>query len=211
MTLRSETDSSPELAVPARLERLRRRAAAMGLLESASPVDTTDPSTFERAVDQLLRALRAGGIAESFPDASTFGAGEAGQRRLLLYLDRAWDALEDSPAPVSEINELSQVLGWDLLASLVRASTQSLHRYAAGERATPDGVAARVHWLTGVVADLRAAYNEQGVRRWFERPRPSFAGRRPADLLRRDWTPDDPRIIGVREFAARFSQPTSAT
>lgn len=181
----------------------------MGLLEDSSPVDTADRSSFEQAVDETIHALKARGIAESFPRASAFRAGPPG--RLLSYLDSAWEALEDSPAPASEIRALSALLGWELLANLVHASAQSLRRYAADERATPDRIAARVHWLTGVTADLRAAYNEQGVRRWFDRPRPSFAGRCPADLLGRDWTPDDPQAAGVREFAARFAHPTAAT
>ena len=45
-----------------------------------------------------------------------------------------------------------------------------------GHRPTPDVVAARLHVLAMVCADLRAGYNDYGIRRWFVRPRPSLEG-----------------------------------
>jgi uncharacterized protein (DUF2384 family) len=66
----------------------------------------------------------------------------------------------------------------------------SLRRYAVGSRPTPDIVAARLHVVARIVAELRGAYSEVGVRRWFERPRSALGGRSPDAVLRGEWDPD---------------------
>ena len=52
-----------------------------------------------------------------------------------------------------------------------------------------------------IVGDLAGAYNEVGVRRWFERKRTTLNGRAPAALLAGDWNPDDSSPQKVRELA----------
>ena len=51
-------------------------------------------------------------------------------------------------------------------------------------------------------ADLRAGYNDYGIRRWFVRPRPSLEGAAVADLLGPAWDPDGPAAARTRELAA---------
>jgi hypothetical protein len=63
-------------------------------------------------------------------------------------------------------------------------------------------VAARLHFLASVVGDLAGAYNDFGIRRWFERPRTALEGRAPAALLSGPWSPDDVEPQRVRELAA---------
>jgi uncharacterized protein (DUF2384 family) len=94
---------------------------------------------------------------------------------------------------------------------MLHASVGSLRRYAASQRETPDGIAGRAHWLAGVVGDLRGAYNDAGVRRWFGRPRSALGDRRPADVLASPWDPDDPEVQRVRGLAAWLAAPGSAT
>jgi hypothetical protein len=78
-------------------------------------------------------------------------------------------SIEDSPLPDQEWTALRNTLGDGLLARLCRVSEVSLRRYAARARPTPDVVAQRLHILALIVADLRGAYNDYGVRRWFQR------------------------------------------
>lgn len=111
-------------------------------------------------------------------------------------------ALGESPVPATEWPALQEVLGAELLATLVGTSASSVRRYLAGARATPDAVAVRLHFLALVVADLAGAYNDIGVRRWFGRPRKRLGGSSPAQLLRGDWWPDDDGPNRVRELAA---------
>jgi hypothetical protein len=66
----------------------------------------------------------------------------------------------------------------------------SLRRYAGDQRPTPDVVAARVHVIARIVGELRGAYSEVGVRRWFERVRSQLGGRSPEALLSGEWDPD---------------------
>ena len=80
-------------------------------------------------------------------------------------------------------------------------AASSLKRYQSEERATPDPVAARLHFLALVVGDLAGSYNDVGIRRWFHRKRTLLDGRSPAALLKGEWDPDDDGPARVRQLA----------
>lgn len=122
-------------------------------------------------------------------------------------IGRLTDSLRASPLPQQELERLTQTLDVDTIARIVGASPVSLRRYAAGSREAPDDVAARIHWLALAVSDLLGAYNEIGVRRWFDRPRSVLDGRTPAQTLASGWDPDDPDVQAVRTLAAALTQP----
>ena len=110
-------------------------------------------------------------------------------------------ALEASPVPKFEWPAVSRVLDDEQLASLLGISESSLRRYASGERATPDAVAARLHHVALIVGDLAGAYNDVGIRRWFDRRRTALDDRAPASLLKGAWNPDDAGPQAVRALA----------
>lgn len=114
-------------------------------------------------------------------------------------------ALEGSPAPAFEWPAAVELFGADRLADLVGVSVASLRRYAADQRPTPDVVAARLHLLARIVAELRGAYSEVGVRRWFERPRSRLGGRSPDAILAGDWDPDGADAERVLALARSLS------
>ena len=118
------------------------------------------------------------------------------------WLRAVHEALAGSPAPTSEWPALSRSLGIELLARLLGISLSSARRYSSRSRATPDAVAARLHFLALVVGDLAGAYNDIGVRRWFDRRRTALGGKTPADLLTGAWTPDERGPERVRKLAA---------
>ena len=89
----------------------------------------------------------------------------------------------------------------DLLTRLLGISQSSARRYISGNRSTPDAIAARLHFLAFVVGDLGGAYNEIGVRRWFDRPRESLDGGTPAQALGSEWSPGDDGPRRVRDLA----------
>ena len=64
-----------------------------------------------------------------------------------------------------------------------------------------DAVAARVHFLALAVGDLAGAYNDIGIRRWFERKRTVLEGRAPAAVFRGKWQPEDPGPLQIRDLA----------
>jgi transcriptional regulator with XRE-family HTH domain len=109
--------------------------------------------------------------------------------------------LEESLFPETEWRRLLEIFDRDGLAALVGVSPSSVARYARGERRTPDEAAARLHLLALIAGDLAGAYNNLGIRRWFERPRTALDGRTPADLLRGRWRPDGPDVLRVRALA----------
>lgn len=171
-----------------------RRAEGMGLVEAdASPIEAAD-------VTRLLRRVRDAGIARGpalhFDNVELPSVAEA---EALLKLVIA--ALDASPSPRFEWPAVSRVIDAEQLAMLLNVSVSSLKRYASGERDTPDEVAARLHHVALIVGDLAGAYNEVGVRRWFERKRTALDGRAPAALLSGDWNPDDPAPQKVRDLA----------
>jgi len=179
---------------------ITRRAEAMGLLAGDSE-PATDPERFRTA----LRNLASRGIGADAQALVEGGAVAPGT------LDRVREALDDSPLPDLELRHLQRLFGWEELAAMLHASVGSLRRYAASQRATPDEIAARAHWLAGVVGDLRGAYNDAGVRRWFVRPRNALDDRRPADVLAQPWDPDDAEVQRVRGLAAWLAGPGPAT
>ena len=100
-----------------------------------------------------------------------------------------------------EEQELDGLLGVELLARLVGFSPTSLRRYLSRGGEMPDDLAARLRFLSLVVGDLLGAYNETGVRRWFDRPRTLLSGRSPAGLLSPGWRPEDGDPRRVRDLA----------
>ena len=111
-------------------------------------------------------------------------------------------ALDQSPTPEHEWPILQEVLGLDLLARLLGISPSSARHYLSGSRSTPDTVASRLHFLTFVVGNLSGAYNDIGVRRWFERPRERLDGCTPAQALDEHWAPDDEGPLRVQKLAS---------
>ena len=134
--------------------------------------------------------------------------------RLSALLEKINEALDQSPAPAHEWRALLRVLGLELLARLLGISQSSARCYFLGSRSTPDTVAARLHFLAFVVGDLAGAYNDIGVRRWFDRPRQRLDGSTPAQTLGERWSPDDddPQdLLTIRRalWAVDIGQPPS--
>ncbi|HEY8339772.1 MAG TPA: hypothetical protein VIK95_07895 [Egibacteraceae bacterium] len=200
-------DTVPEQALAApgvrvALVRLEGRLAAMGLLDRVpgaldeAALAWADPAA--RAA-QLLAATRAAGIGGRVTAALQ---GSDDPQRWQAGLAALLALVEQSPHPSGEWRVLSEVLGADLLQRLVGVARSSLARYRSGTRETPAAVAARLHHIAMVVADLEGGYNTYGIRRWFERRRAQLDGRRPVDLLEGDWDPDDDGPRRVAELAA---------
>jgi hypothetical protein len=168
----------------------------MGLLPPSQVIKTLDI----KMLDTALRALRTAGIGQlsSLAAMTSAGKSKAGLRKALERLSRS---LEDSPVPEHEWPSLVPVLGEELLGALLGVSGSSIQRYKTGERPTPDAVAARLHFLTLIIADLAGAYNEIGVRNWFRRTRAQLDGVSPETLLSKEWSPEDEGPDRVRRLA----------
>ena len=175
------------------------RAEAMGLLEERDQGLTLDATVFGWLAARLRKAGIGGAIVPTLTAVTKEPA------LLERCLDQLNDALEASPAPSTEWSRLLRTLDRELLARLLGISEASVRRYAATTRETPDEVAARLHWLALIVGDLAGAYNEIGIRQWFERKRTQLGGRTPAQLLFGHWKPDDAAPQRVRALAAALS------
>jgi len=181
------------------------------------PLD--DPEATDAAID-VLKAMEAMGLLPGDVDELTLdviravatraaeaGIGESAAALLrrahrppghvVAALRELQLALEGSPVPAFEWPAMIELFGVDRLAALLGVSIASLRRYAKDERPTPDVVAARLHLLARIVAELRGAYSEVGVRRWFERVRSKLGGRSPDAFLSGAWDPDgaDPERV----------------
>lgn len=169
------------------------RADAMGLVPEHEHIQTLDLPSFRNVIRHIHKAGIARKIHVDLADASGSSL-EAALEHLNL-------ALEESPAPQFEWNRLAEILGLELLGRLLSISGSSLRRYRANARATPDDIANRLHFLSLLVGDLIGAYNEIGVRQWFERKRAQLDGRAPLDLLKGRWKPQQPGPQRVRDLA----------
>jgi hypothetical protein len=196
---------SPELSQ--KLIGLFTRSAAMGLL-SGPTVTQLDPAAIRQLVGDLQREGIASSAAVGLEDLMRDDGpplSDAASQALESAIDRIGDALESSAAPRAEWPAMRHVLGDDALADLLEISPSSLRRYSAAERETPADVVNRLHWLALVVADLAGAYNDFGIRRWFERPRAQLGGVGPREFLGPGWHVDDDRSHRVRQLARALS------
>jgi hypothetical protein len=167
------------------------RADAMGLLPAGEHIETLDLSSFQKAVRHIHRAGIARNIQLDLADGPN----------LEQTLERLNLALEESPVPEFEWNRLAEVLGLELLARLLGISVSSVRRYRANTRATPDDIAERLHFLSLVAGDLAGAYNEIGIRQWFERKRAQLDGRTPLDWLKGKWKPTQTGPRRIQDLA----------
>ena len=172
------------------------RAEAMGFLGDQD-IDHLGIATVREVIEAMTEAgLGAGpGAILHIPEDDISGSDIA---EVLLALE---EILESSPAPEHEWPVLDNLFGVETLARLLGVSAASVRRYLKGDRATPDRVAARLHFLAMVVSDLSGAYNDFGIRRWFGRSRNALNRAAPADLLTNDWDPDDAGPRRVRALA----------
>lgn len=155
----------------------------------------------DTAMQGLEKGLADAGIGRGIAP-ELHAASNTDPERLSLLFKKISAALNESPVPEREWRAVERVLDLESMAQLMGISVSSARRYFAGARTTPDGVAARLHFLAFVVGDLAGAYNDVGIRRWFHRPRQLLNGYTPAQLLDGDWGPDDDGPRQVRELAA---------
>jgi hypothetical protein len=193
---------------------LMTRSAAMGVL--IGPAVTQLDA---RSVGRLVKALQRHGIGG---DAAVSLAplmhepqvnlNVAQQLSVTRGLERLSEALEDCATPSAEWPAMRAVFGDDLLGEILAVSPASLRRYASAERNTPQETAEKLHWLALVVADLAGAYNDFGMRRWFDRPRSQLAGKSPRQRLGRQWSVDSDAARQVRALASVLNgaQPLAA-
>lgn len=173
--------------------RLQLRAEGMGLSPRAG-----DYSELHMSLPTTLTSLRQANIGtavtarlDSAPPDPTFWR---------LRLDELLQSMEDSPDPEREWAVLRGIVGDEELAELLGVPPTEITTYAE-HAATPDDLAARLHFLALLVADLTTAYNAYGVRRWFNRPRRTLGGRTPKEVLAAGWDPDGPGPREVRQLA----------
>ena len=173
-----------------------RKAHAVGLTE-----DTPDFSGLSYSlVKQTVLRVREAGIGERAAGYITAAAVDD-PAALAEWLREISALLDESPLPATEWRRVLAIFDRDQLAALLGLSPVSVLRYAKGERRTPDDVAARLHFLALVIGDLAGAYNEIGVRRWFERKRTALDGKAPGEVLRGDWQPENAGPLAVRDLA----------
>lgn len=172
-----------------------RRAEAMGLVDP-QPLGRADLDAVRHLASRVGRAGIAASSAQHLNNVEP-----PSREELAGLLETMIAALEASPVPKFEWAGLGRVFDADDLAALLEVSASSLKRYQSGERATPDAIAARLHFLALIVGDLAGSYNDIGIRRWFHRKRAQLDGRAPAAFLNGDWDPDDEGPSRVRQLA----------
>ena len=142
-----------------------------------------------------LAGLSAHGVAR---DAHLALASARTSQDFRRVLTAANEQMEHSPMPRGTWPVVLEVLGDDLLGTLLGTSAASMRRYKDGQRTTPGPVADRLHFLALLLADLAGAYNDYGIRRWFVRPRQQLDGRSPRDVLGPGFDPHGPDAARVR-------------
>jgi uncharacterized protein (DUF2384 family) len=201
-TLRIESVSEPftEPKPGFLASRVLAFASTAGLLKGRN-IDSLDLKTWR----DVLSRLRAAGLLRAAPLLAVPSKARLTTEELTSELSRLYEAIEGSPLPAAEWAPMRDLFGDEMLAKLLGISRQSIQRYSSGQRATPQEVAERLHVLALIVSDLMGSYNDFGIRRWFERPRPQLGGRSPRAVLKRGWSPDDEAVRRVRSLATALA------
>ncbi len=171
-------------------------AEAMGLVRLPDTAISLDLDLLDAVLSELAKA----GIARKHI-AQFRSTEQLDPKDTVNFLSYLTEVLEESPLPTHEWEGLLRVFDNDDLAKFLNVSPSSLTRYARGQRATPDEVAERLHFLARLVGDLKGTYNDLGIRRWFQRPRSRLKDHSPAELLQGEWLPEDPSPQAIRKLA----------
>jgi len=108
-------------------------------------------------------------------------------------MERAWQTMTEAQQVAfwrDDVAALSRSLGAARLYLLSGASERDLAQFASRGFGLPPPAVYRLHYLTLIVATLKATYNEMAVTRWFEKPRQRFGGKSPDQVLIGDWASD---------------------
>ncbi len=149
-------------------------------------IDHLDFPLLQRVVKRIAQLSIGRGASADLTNARSHNP-----KQLFALLAQMNDALAASPVPQYEWPSLVDILGVELLGRLVGISPSSVRRYLSGSRPTPDDVAVRLHFLALIIGDLTGAYNDIGIRRWFDRKRTVLGNRTPGDMFHGSWDPDD--------------------
>ena len=208
----AEVEAADNPALRCAIRELSHLAAAVGLIDVsvASGEGQSPPPLADLSAARTLTALGHAGVAAE-PVARLLDASPGtGISPEMVTVVR--DAIEHNPLPDYEWAAVRAILDDEVLAQLLEISTQSIRRYANRERATPDAVAARLHFVALVNGDLIGSYNERGIRRWWQRPRAALDGRSPLGALAGGWDPDQTPTAGqIRQLAAGLVGAGAAT
>lgn len=182
---------------------LLTRSAAMGVLPEAT-MTRLDADAVRRVIGALQHEKLLSSATLDLDPLLQRGPADlqpAEAARMATAIERIIETLGESPSPATEWAAMREVFGDEGLSRLVGVSESSVRRYGSAARDTPQVIAERLHWLAMVVADLAGAYNDFGIRRWFERPRSQLGGRSPRRMLGENWAVDGKAAAQVRALA----------
>jgi hypothetical protein len=117
--------------------------------------------------------------------------------RARLDFDRS-SGREGAVCGDQRLHLLRDILGDDLTAALLGVPVNALQ--ALPDRETlPDDADARLTALVPLIDDLRGSYTDDGVRRWWDRPRSALDGRSPLETwARAQGQPSDEGVACLR-------------
>lgn len=197
LRLRSAESPFGDAVVAGQAARLLAMVESVGLWEPHVLIERLDRAVFVEA----LEAVAGAGVARYAPfDWENYA--EKTPEDFARWIKTVSDDIADSPVPDRELPKLDALFGTDRLAALTGVASSSLRRYLGHDRDVSDEVAGRAHLVARIVSDLAGSYNEQGIRRWFERPRPQLDRRAPKDILHGKWDPEGPEAARVAALAA---------
>lgn len=95
------------------------------------------------------------------------------------------------------LNDLETVLQEELITDLTSKSPADM-------RNDLQDCSKEIYFLYEMVDYLKGSYNDEGIRRWFQRERSQLGGKSPLQYLGSGWNPDEENAKRVLELA-RYS------
>jgi hypothetical protein len=98
------------------------------------------------------------------------------------------------------LNDLEIVLQEELLTDLTGKSPADIQKDLLGR-------SKEIYFLYEIVDCLRGSYNDEGIRRWFQRERSQLGGKSPLQYLGSGWSPDEEDAKRILELARSSIDP----
>lgn len=99
------------------------------------------------------------------------------------------------------IKDMNDLLGEELLSSLLNISNEKLRGYITKPNTMPGDMIDRIDRLSGICRNLQRKPPVDGIHGWFFKERRRLQHKRPVDILKGDWWPRHPDVLTVLELS----------
>jgi len=101
-----------------------------------------------------------------------------------------------------ELNDLNNLLGEELLCSLLNTKAKKLEYYIENQHQIPSVVEDKLRNVSAIVRNLQGCYPPNRIRKFFENKNSKLGFKKPREIMSGDWWPRDHEVLSVLMLSA---------